>query len=78
MARVSQARLNIWIYKLLLGTLSKEKTRLLKEELDKKNKNNQIFSALERKILAAFTVDRPTRKYIAELLDDWEKRNWGD
>lgn len=78
MTRVSQERLKVWIYKFLLGTLSKEKTKLLKEEIKRRGEENQIFSAIERKLLAVFTVNRPTRKYLAELLDDWEKRNWGD
>lgn len=78
MAPINQDRLNVWIYKFLLGTLGKEKTKLLKEELGRRSKENQIFSAIEHKLLAAFTVDRPTRKYLSELLDDWEKRNWGD
>lgn len=78
MARISQDRLNVWIYKLLLGTLPKERRALLKEELDRRNKEHKIFSTLEQKVLAAFTANRPTRKYMAELIDDWAKRNWGD
>lgn len=78
MTQASQGRLDVWIYKLLLGTLSKEKKGLLKQELEKRNKEHKIFSALEQKVLAAFTAKRPTRKYLAELIDDWEKRNWGD
>jgi len=74
----SQERLNVWMYKFLLGTLSGEKTMLLKRELERKNKTNEINSALERKLLAVFSTDKPIRKYLAELLDDWEKRNWGD
>lgn len=78
MTRISQDRLNVWIYKLLLGTLSKTQKELLKNELEKRNEEHKIFSSLEQKILAAFTAKRPTRKYIAELIDDWAKRNWGD
>ncbi len=78
MARISQERLNVWIYKILLGTLAKAKKKLLKEELERRNREQKIFSALEQKVLAAFTANRPTRKYLAELMDDWEKRNWGD
>lgn len=78
MDQISQERLNVWIYKFLLGTLGKEKIKLLKEELERRNRENQIFSAIERKLLAAFIVNRPIRRYVAELLDDWEKRNWGD
>ena len=78
MNNISQDRLDVWIYKFLLGSLPKEKVKLLKEELGRRNKENLIFSALERKLFAAFIVNRPTRKYLAELLDDWEKRNWGN
>lgn len=78
MADISQGQLNVWIYKFLLGTLSKEKTELLKKELERRNKEHEIFSAVERKLLAAFTVNRSPRKYLGELLDDWEKRNWGN
>lgn len=78
MDRISQERLDVWIYKLLLGTLAKNKKRLLKQELKKRNQKHQIFSALEQKVLAAFIANRPTRKYLAELMDDWEKRNWGN
>ncbi|OGN01189.1 MAG: hypothetical protein A3G51_00375 [Candidatus Yanofskybacteria bacterium RIFCSPLOWO2_12_FULL_43_11b] len=77
MAPINQGKLDVWIYKFLLGTLGKEKTKLLKEELERRGKENRIFSAIEQKLLAAFTVDRPVRKYLGELLDDWEKRNWG-
>ncbi len=78
MAPIDQDRLNVWIYRLLLGTLSKTKKKLLKEELARRNMEHKIFSALEQKVLAAFTANRPTRKYLSELIDDWEKRNWGD
>ena len=78
MAQISQDKLNVWMYKLLLGTLPKEKKRLLKQELERRNREHKIFSALEQKVLAAFTANRPTRKYLAELIGDWEKRNWGN
>jgi len=76
--RISQERLEVWIFKFLLGTLSKRKRGLLKEELKRRHRENQISSAIESKLLAAFIIERPTRKYIADLLDDWEKRSWGD
>lgn len=75
---ISRGRLEVWIYKFLLGTLGRQKTKILKEELERRNKEKLTFSALERKLLAAFTINRPPREYLAELLDDWEKRNWGD
>lgn len=78
MAPISQNRLEIWIYKLLLGTLPKAKKELLRETLERRNREHKIFSALEQKVLAAFTAKRPTRKYLAELMDDWETRNWGN
>ena len=77
--QTAQERLDVWMYKLLLGTLTPEKTGLLKRELQRRNEGDKIFSALERKILAAFTVEQlPTKEYLTILLDDWEKRNWGD
>jgi hypothetical protein len=75
---ISQERLNVWIYMFLLGTLSPQKTEILKEELERRHRENQLSSAIEMKLLAAFIVDRPTRRYLAKLLADWEKRNWGD
>lgn len=77
MMKFSQEKLNVWMYKFLLGTLPPEKIKLLELELQRRNKENQIHSALERKLLAAFSTTKPVRRYLAELLDDWEKRNWG-
>lgn len=71
----SQRKLNIWMLKFLLGTLSKNKTDILKKELARKTKDGNFDNALERKFAAAFAIDRPTRQYLAELLDDWEKRS---
>jgi len=77
--QITQERLDVWMYKLLLGILPLEKTGLLKKELQRRNEGDQIFSALERKMLATFTVEQvPTKEYLTILLDDWEKRNWGD
>lgn len=81
MPHIGPDRINVWIYKFLLGTLSPEKTKLLKRGLELRNEENQINSALEQKLLAAITsdqTDEQKRKHAAELLDDWEKRNWGD
>ncbi len=78
MAYISQDRLTYWMWKFLLGTLSKDRTQLLKEELERRQEKGQIFTELERKILAAFTVNRPTREYLASLLDSEEKRKWGN
>lgn len=79
--KFSQERLNVWMYKFLLGTLSSEDTRTLKQELDRRIRENETHSALERKLNDAFVKDGETnkqiRKRLAELLDDWEKRNWG-
>ena len=65
------------MYKFLLGTLSREKKGFLKQELERRDREHERFSALEQKIFAAFTANKPTRKYMTELMDDWEKRNWG-
>lgn len=69
--------MNIRMYKFLLGTLSKEGVKTLREEIAKRFQREQTNSALEVKLHAAFTVKQPTRKYLAELLDDWEKRTAG-
>ena len=76
--RIDQGRLSIWMYRYMLGTLSKKKTALLKEALETRFKNNQTSSALERKFLAMFTVNRSPRRYLAMLIEDWEKRNYRD
>jgi len=73
----SQERLNVWMYKFLLGSLPDRQVELLKKELERREKENQISSALERKILASFSAINP-RKYLVDLINDWGKRNWGD
>ena len=88
MIRFSQERLNVWMYKFLLGTLSPKETIILRAELERRNKENQINSALERKLLAAFVqtnkepkvylTEEDPREYLKKLLDDWGKRNWAD
>lgn len=77
--RFNQERLNVWIYKFLLGTLSLEKTKLLKQELERRFIENQTDNMLELKLWAAFSRnDEKPREYFAELLEDLGKRNWGD
>lgn len=81
MMRFSQERLNVWMYKFLLGTLSAEKVSILREEIKRRYKENQIHSALETKLSDSFTntqTDEQIRKRLADLLDDWGRRNWGD
>ena len=73
----SQERLNVWMYKFLLGSLPDRQVELLKKELERREKENQISSALERKILASFSAINP-RGYLVELINDWGKRNWAD
>jgi len=65
------------MYKFLLGSLPDRQVELLKKELERREKENQISSALERKILASFSAINP-RKYLVDLINDWGKRNWGD
>ena len=76
--RIDPNRINVWIYKLLLGALSPEKTKLLREELDKRYREDLISNALELKVLAYLSASDRGLRYLAELIDDWEKRNWGD
>jgi hypothetical protein len=73
---IPQLRLDIWIYKYLLGTLPDRETKLLKDELERRYFSNEIASAIELKLYAAFTINRPTRQYLGHLLDDWEKRSY--
>ena len=79
--RFSQERLNVWIYKFLLGTLSSKNTSILKRELEKRDRENKIRSAIEGKLLAAFMSAEDhgdVRIYLAQLLNDWGRRNWDD
>jgi len=69
--------LMIWIYKYLLGTLPLKEVERLKQELKERYHQCKTRTGLELKLHTAFTVDRPTKKYLAELLDDWEKRYGG-
>ena len=79
MVKFSQERLNVWMYKYLLGILSIEEIENLKLELEIRNRENQINSALERKFLVAFIQKgKEPREYLAELIEDWGKRNWCD
>ncbi|OGN08071.1 MAG: hypothetical protein A3C61_01070 [Candidatus Yanofskybacteria bacterium RIFCSPHIGHO2_02_FULL_39_10] len=75
---VPQRRLELWMYRFMLGTLSDKKTRSLREELERRHKERKIFSELERKLLSAFTVSRSTREYLAELFKTEEKRKFGN
>ena len=74
---IDQTKIEIWMYKLMLGILSEKKKELLKEELETRNKNNTLFSALETKVFVAMTLERPFKQTLKELLDDWEKRSSG-
>jgi len=78
--RFSQERLNVWIYKFLLGTLPTKEVLILREEVKRRYQENQIHSAIETKLVDAFTdrTDEQAKKRLAELLDDWGKRNWAD
>lgn len=70
----------IRICKLLLGSISEDDARELKIILEAEfNHGKGPNSALERKVLAgliAFENVNEARKYIAELLEDWERRSY--
>ncbi len=71
---ISERLLTVWMYKFLLGNLSKEKTEKLKKTILERYSKRQMNSNLERQLVAAFTVNRKSREYLGELLDDWERR----
>lgn len=70
----------IRICKLLLGSISKDDAKELKRTLEAEFHNGKgPNSALERKVLAgliAFENVNEARKYIAELVEDWERRSY--
>lgn len=75
---MDQNRLNHWMWMFMLRTLPKKRIELLKKELGRRRDNRQIITELERKLLAAFTVNKQPRKYLAELIASDEKRKWSD
>ena len=75
--QIDQGRVNVWIYKLLLNSLSEDGTKLLQEELEKRNGEDKISSAIELRILAYLTTRKGDIEYLVMLLDDWEIRTYG-
>jgi hypothetical protein len=76
MAEVSEARLKVWVYQELLGTLGNRKKNLLKDALDIKQENNELDS-LERRIWSAMKLHnsrRRQRDFLKKELKAWEKR----
>ena len=76
MVKVSEARLRVWIYRELMGTLSDRKKTLLVEALNEKELKGELDS-LERRIWTAMKLyDSPVeqREFLKRELKLWEKR----
>lgn len=77
MANVSEARLRVWTYRELMGSLGDKKRKLLKKALDEKQENNEL-EPLERRIWSAMMVHRDNvakqREYLNQELKLWERR----
>jgi hypothetical protein len=75
-AEVSDARLRVWVYRELMGSLRKKKRDLLREALDEKQRHDELDS-IERRIWSAMKLyDDPAeqRDYIKRELKLWEQR----
>ena len=77
MHQIDQKRVDLWIYKLLLNSLSEGGIKILQEELEKRNRENEISSAIELRVLAYLTTKKGDIQYLVMLLDDWEMRTYG-
>ena len=77
MHQIDQKRVDLWIYKLLLNSLSEGGIKILQEELEKRNRENEISSAIELRVLAYLTTKKGDIQYLVMLLDDWELRTYG-
>lgn len=76
MANISEARLRVWIYRELMGTLGNKKRELLQEALDKKRRRGELDS-LERRIWAAMKLHdnrQEQRGFLKTELKSWERR----
>lgn len=76
MANISEARLRVWMYQELMGTLSYKKRELLQNTLDEKQRRGEL-EPLERRIWSAMKLHdnpRKQRKFLKRELRLWEKR----
>ncbi len=76
MANVSEAKLRVWLYRELMGTLSKKKRELLQEALDTKQRRGEL-DPLERRIWTAVRLydnADEQREFLKKELKLWEQR----
>ncbi len=76
MANVSEARLRVWIYRELMGTLGNVKRELMQKTLNNKEKDGKLDS-LERRIWTAtklYGKPEEQREFLKRELKLWEKR----
>ena len=77
MQKVSSSRLNVWLYRVLMGTLSRKKESILIETLNTKQETNSL-EPLERRIWSAYKLHphntRARKSYLKQELAAWEKR----
>ena len=76
MAYVSEARLRVWIYRELMGTLGNKKRDLLRKTLDKKEMD-AVLDPIERRVWSAMRLHdnrEEQREFLKRELKLWEKR----
>lgn len=76
MAKVSDARLRVWVYRELMGTLGNTKRKLLQEALCRKQGDGEL-EPIERRVWSAMKLyEDPAeqRDYIEKELKLWEKQ----
>jgi len=76
MSNVSEARLQVWIYRELMGTLSNKKRSLMKKALEQKREES-VLSPIEKRVWSAMMLyenRREQRQFIKQELKIWEQR----
>ncbi len=76
MAEVSEARLRVWTYRWLMGTLGVKKRELLKNMLATKERRGEL-EPLERRLWMAMRLHydhSDQRNFVKKELKAWEKR----
>jgi len=77
MLRISNARMTVWLYRVLMGTLNHKKESALVEILNAKQADSSL-EPLERRIWAAYRLhphnESARRTYLKKELAAWEKR----
>lgn len=76
MIKIGEARLRVWIYRELMGTLGNKKRELLQKALDLKQNKGEL-DPIERRIWSAMQLyknRREQRGFLKKELKLWEKR----